>query len=241
MQKQPEADGLALHNYHDVYHTFPPRANTNWCLDWVSNKCGNFRSIQVRLLPFFEQTARHEVRPDLYDISGFWATDGSDEIATAQIPVLRCPSDVSAQDWFGWLEKTNYAGNWGVGPLAWHPDPNCAVRDSHDLVCDSGGRRRGMFNWNVTTSIADISDGTSNTAAIAEIRRYDDQMYMRGHWSGIQGMEYVHTFPPNTSAPDLIRATGSQPSGAWCVDDPQRGMPCGPAAFSSIPPRDNCG
>ena len=78
-----------------------------------------------------------------------------------------------------------------------------------------------------------MSDGSSNTAVFSEIRKYNSSNDMRGWWAGIQGCEYVHTFTPNTSAPDLIRGGG--PGGAWCVNDPDVRMPCAPAVFNFIP------
>ena len=232
--------GLALHNYHDVNLMFPPGGVTSFCLSWPGPPgvgCGNFRSVFVRLLPYFEQSARYNANPNLFNNDGFLATDGTGPIVSAKIPVLTCPTDITATGWLGWLEKINYAGNWGVGEMVYHPDPNCARRDGpRDLVCNEYGRRRGVFHFNSSTRIADIPDGTSNTVVFSEIRKYDSQNDIRGWWAGQQGAEYVHTFPPNTSVPDLTRATSSQPSGAWCVDDPNKGMPCGPAAFASIPP-----
>lgn len=74
--------GLALHNYHDVYGTFPPA--------YIPDENGQPKhSWRVLILPFLE-------RQDLYQMYNFdepWNSPNNAQLADRMPEVFRCPSD----------------------------------------------------------------------------------------------------------------------------------------------------
>lgn len=72
---------LGLHNYHDVYHTFPPA----WTVDANGRRLHSWRTL---ILPFVDQVPLHE----RIDLSKPW-DDPVNAEAGKQVPGLyRCPS-----------------------------------------------------------------------------------------------------------------------------------------------------
>ncbi len=171
--------GLGLHNYHDVYRTFPT-AGANWNnpqIGW-----------QVQILPQMEQGSLFN---QLNMLGTAWDTiipsntDPNRRARQIQVPYARCPSDnyIGNQDW----AQASYCGNLGSQRTpsndgacnTWFTpettNPALYNYDSH------GGADHGN-----TTNSADISglfgrlgpakigmgsvtDGTSNTIFVGEI------------------------------------------------------------------------
>lgn len=147
--------GLALQNYHDVYKTFPPQA-----IWGVPNKpayeLGNtlprpfHHTWCTFILPFMEQKA-------LYDTVDFRQPAWGQQIVGKRVDVLHCPSDAGGltdPSKTHNIEYTNYPGC--AGYHWWYPT----------------GRNRGLwdgvFNYVQQITIAEIMDGTSNTAIVIE-------------------------------------------------------------------------
>ncbi|QDV70945.1 Type II secretion system protein G precursor [Rosistilla carotiformis] len=156
--------GIALHNYHDVYTSFPAGRNGRNDVDSTrvnDHECG--LSPHVQLLPFYEQQA-------LYDqIWGYSNTarnhpDDNYDWWNQDIGTLLCPSDVFQDRDRG---KTNYCYNYGDR--------------GRDLAGAWSNEWRGLFGGNNTSNaptsngayigIRDILDGTSNTIAVSELVR----------------------------------------------------------------------
>jgi hypothetical protein len=73
--------GLALHNYHNVYKTFPPA--------YVADKNGKpMHSWRVLLLPFLEQQSLY----DKYDFNEPWDGPNNSKLADSMPLVYSCPS-----------------------------------------------------------------------------------------------------------------------------------------------------
>ena len=149
--------GIALHNYHDSYGHFPTAMGGTGIgetpADGNANRLGGF----VALLPFLEQQALWEQISTASEFNGvmYPAMGPAPWIAAYtpwqnEIPTLRCPSSESKPTDFG---LTNYA--FCVGD---------AVREIHQAT-----QLRGTFACGMTSSFEDITDGTSNTIAMAEI------------------------------------------------------------------------
>jgi prepilin-type N-terminal cleavage/methylation domain-containing protein len=150
--------GLAIHNYHDVFKTFPPDAI------WHGNRAGttsmlgderNYTWICL-ILPFLEQSPLHNqidfARPALGVLNNIPVQGGNArELA---IPTLQCPSDYKFVVMPRGFGTTSYAGNQGWdGHRRRHRDIN----------------RAGVFPFYDPVNLSDILDGTSNTIAIGEV------------------------------------------------------------------------
>ncbi len=154
--------GLALHNYHDANKRFPPGYN---------GVASGGLSVpgwawHVYILPQMEQDNLYNlVNPTVAANS----VDGT-PAATKQIPlkVYRCPSDVGSElnSDRGGNATANYIGVGG----------NNGQADNSN----------GVLYGNSKTRIADISDGTSNTAMVGERARgsIGGVAYIGGVWIG---------------------------------------------------------
>ncbi len=139
--------GLAMHNYEGVYRAFPQGRN----------QYPKVVSAPARLLAYVEQANLQ----NLIDPEGTLAVGGqNDTAAKNRVGLLVCPSDpqngvVPGSAYFG----TNYVACNGTG-VTW----DAAGNVTGYLKIPDGN---GVFAQ-VPTRIADITDGTSNTAAFSE-------------------------------------------------------------------------
>ena len=199
--------GLALHNYHDTYKTFPSmqqgtagggacgtmgRGNNNWLSGFVV------------LLPYMEQHPAYEKIKSPYNAYPAWGPPARPDCCQfndyapfqVQIPGLLCPSD----------------GGAGMGQV---PGQNCLNNpkgDTNYVFCAgdvpaetpcypcTGSNPRGIFGFQNYTTIADIRDGTSNTIAMSECVVTKD-----GAGHSIHG-NYVRNAISITAAPDYAAA-----------------------------------
>jgi prepilin-type N-terminal cleavage/methylation domain-containing protein len=166
--------GLALHNYHDTYNTFPGGTNGSGCRS--SSICptaltGRSRiSAFVPLLPYYDQAPlynAYDARPTApwaQQISGATPTLQPHPYWNNKVPMLQCPSDINTVITGGSLvgmPSANYSFCSGDGArLMCSVDENADGRD-----CT---KARGIFSQQSRTRIGDITDGTSNTIAMAE-------------------------------------------------------------------------
>ena len=152
---------LALHNYHDVFLTFPPL--------FVAGQTGGpgdgsfdnrwLLSPSTALLPYFEQSALSA------QIEGDKATptqaphpwDANYAPWRQNLAALLCPSDSLAPSATG---KSNY--RYSTGRY------NHRMRQIHDRHTWGGTRVDGIFGVAEAASIRDILDGTSNTILLGE-------------------------------------------------------------------------
>ena len=154
--------GLALHNYHSTIGAFPSAGwvanGSNW---WIANNLtspGHFRySTLLQLLPYLEQGALSNAMNfsfPLYDING---TDipANTTVYQASIASFLCPSDVRGSR-NGTEFPCNYAACSGDGLPGGAGLPG------------SYGSPNGALYLNSTTSIAAITDGTSQTGLMSE-------------------------------------------------------------------------
>lgn len=150
--------GLAMHNYHDTFNTFPP--------GWV----GHYRDADsdpgygwpVMILPFVEQAA-------LYNLINFsrMPAEPTPEFKHL-LPIFRCPADtmLKVNPWRKGFGTCNYSGNFGsvaVPRLA--PGP---LADCWPGGIETPEKTNGIFSWNSKIGIRMITDGTSNTFMMGE-------------------------------------------------------------------------
>ena len=187
--------GLALHNYHDAYTTFPPavvhpgqNASSTRGQTFVRNITG-----YAMLLPYIDETGIYNkinfelgVGPMDRDTIG----GGGTQLAATdhQIDSLRCPSDTLYND-----PRTQ-----GAASLEYQMTNNRRV--SYAFVSEyplSGAsmnygrntsRTKSTFGTNGAAKVRDVTDGTSNTFLMIETPYHKSNANYGPYWS-----MYVHT------------------------------------------------
>jgi prepilin-type N-terminal cleavage/methylation domain-containing protein len=139
--------GLAMHNYLDVYTRLP------LCLN-ASNKP---ISVHAYLLPYLEQNNLY----NQVDFNTSWNSTQNTAARAAIVPGFLCPSQPSVAMPAGWA-GTNYRASQGSGILYGQPSTDPA--NSNYQFPESNG----VFISGKSLKIADVTDGTSNTAAFSE-------------------------------------------------------------------------
>ena len=163
--------GLALHNYHDTYKTFP-YGSFNLREAWPSNGT-NWRAL---ILPFLEQQTIHDQltfsnNPSVHFMAGGAAganaLAGNEVLRRLVLPVYRCPS--TEIDELGGHNNVdamnvNYVGVQGAARPIPGPDPNRGTWDCrHGWSCNNG-----LLVANEAFNMARATDGLSNTLIVAE-------------------------------------------------------------------------
>ena len=223
--------GLAFHGYHTACRTFPMGygpmpdggygTGTDEGVEWTW--C-------VRLFPYIEQKA-------LYDNINWNANPGvatSDPeqlyLRGAQIAAFQCPSDSEADKPYEDAGDPNqkrgrisYGGNFGLGPME-APKSRSPLWDQATgtqlYYPDAGDRRYpGVLGYNRGARMADITDGSSNTALLSELISGGPNT-IRATFSHNEGPVYMHDYKPNDPMPehmDLVRICGdNNPKRAPC-------------------------
>jgi len=157
--------GLALHNYHDTFLGFPMSKNTS-----------GSHSAHPRLLPYLDQSPLYNMID--FNVAGSHANNLVPR--NTSLPAFRCPSDSDQMAATG--GRNNYYTNTGSGilnglnnvaPHLGMPAPN------------------GVFFQDSCVKMSDITDGTSNTAAMSE--------RMLGDGDQLRSTPNSDTFQPGTT------------------------------------------
>jgi hypothetical protein len=176
--------GLAAHNYHDVFKTFP-----RYSYYRPGSGVWTGYSVHTMLLPYMEQANVYE----RIDWRLYWY-DNPYEVRGVKIATLLCPSSkeapVNTSIWSG-----GPGSNYGVsaGPtLQW---------------TGSSKQGPGCFSPQKETKIADISDGTSNTILAAEIMVGDGDSARYRPGEPVRNATYGGPTPwywPNLKQDDIV-------------------------------------
>ena len=191
--------GLAMHNYHDTFGRFP--AGRSGCC---------FGTWQVLILPMVEQGNVS----DLYvnwggtDATGprYGGEPNKTNVTSRRFAAFTCPSDQENAPLSG-ITNHNYAVNYGNTGYAQQANLNGVIF----------GQAPFSLDQNKKLGFKTMTDGTSNTLLVAEVRQGQGRD-LRGFtwWGDATGMTTYLT--PNSPLPDRIY------SASYC--NPIPGMPC---------------
>jgi prepilin-type N-terminal cleavage/methylation domain-containing protein len=141
--------GLSVHNYLDVFGQVPPSATL------LSGVASSSWSVHGRILPYLDQGNLF----NMIDLSKGWS--GQMAIDGLRIPTYVCPSDAKAgttrDDTSPKLCPTTYGMNYGTW-FVWDP------------ATGKGGD--GMFYPNARIGFSAITDGSSNTLMVSEVKAW---------------------------------------------------------------------
>ena len=157
--------GIALHNYHDTYNMFPLSNLPSFCTgvqDWRNT------SFLVSILPFVDQSPLYNSYNFGFPFRGNGSFNANSPIpcdapsiansalANRSIPTYLCPSDASPKNPGGGTPGLNYCGSAG-NDIAWLGNGNLVDQN-------------GCINVSRTVNLRDITDGTSNTLLMGEVK-----------------------------------------------------------------------
>lgn len=176
--------GIALHNYHDVQNVFPPATIAKGqCSSGITNPLVQNSTGWTMLLPYLDQSTIY----DAYDfnqaaghytagalagtIVGDAETSGNGALISKQLSVLTCPSEVGSP--FHPSDGSHYVIKNGSGLTGAKTSYDFSVINDY-YACNLWPTRsqatRRMFEDNSYCTFRDVTDGTSNTVAVAETR-----------------------------------------------------------------------
>lgn len=219
---------LALHLYHEAANVFPTGLSVSG-----NTATGTMVTWMAFLLPYLEQEGLKATINLAAPCPDFYKELGNAKAWRQKIATYLCPSDNADRE--GHYDK-HYNGGPGFarsnivgcfsadGSMTEPHSPN-----PYDTCCDgsenpsAASGKLAMFNFNVTRTIAQITDGTSNTVAVSEIiAGPNGTLDSRGMWWHDWGCHYEHRDNPNSNA-DAVDGS----SGAHC--DPSK-VPCNTSA-----------
>ncbi|MFG0262991.1 MAG: DUF1559 domain-containing protein [Novipirellula sp. JB048] len=202
--------GLAMHNYHDTFGSFPYGHKTE-----ATGQTHRRDSWYHRLLPFIEQQAYYDQYMNAPTTHGHYDSEYIHrmpaEIAGVAVPAFMCPSDPSGPARGGGGSDNGFQGSYGVCAGGGTPaqDPLAGVTNPIDMnmiKTDAGG----MFGRGDVYRFRSCLDGTSNTLLASEtiIRGAAGASWggMGGYWGGSPhgAFGFSTAESPNTTVPDRV-------------------------------------
>ncbi len=179
--------GLALQNYHSQNNKFPPSATYDESDRGApAFERQHFKNWVIMILPFFEQQAIY----DSFDLDMPISDDVNREPRGTSIQAMICPSDTGHDTPFdgsrlrkegdNWA-RGNYGANGSLGSYStdW-PGRSGAGPNAEFWLSPLTG---GVMGANVSRGISEITDGTSTTILIAELRVGLVDVDRRGTWA----------------------------------------------------------
>lgn len=154
--------GIALHNYHDMYKTFPPGEVTNFQWSYPDYTEWGWAAL---ILPQIDQAPLYSaLEPGPIRLSGALFDPAKLALVRTSLAVYKCPTDSPAE-----LNPDRRLGR-TRGPNQMVATSNYVA--SHGVCAWSttspSNRFEGVFGHNYGARISEIRDGTSNTIAVGE-------------------------------------------------------------------------
>ena len=166
--------GLALHNYHETYNTFPP----GWISNLGASGLGARFGWQASILPFLDQAPLYnQIR---FHLTPHDADQNPLKVCQTTLIAYRCQVDPAPErnPLRGEFATSNYSGNYGDFPARLRP---LGLGDFWPGVVDAPMQSRGIFALNSSVRFISITDGTSNTFLVGE-RGFSSGA---GIWAGV--------------------------------------------------------
>ena len=205
-----------------------PKQNQRFSYDYKANGGCEWTCYIHFLYPYLEQSAYYEaIHGPQFDLPNPWADPAAwpSVVNNMAMPVLRCPSDTSGNGvvWMSvnpplYLPKSNYLGFFS------------GLCDNDGYLADNP-KQWAVFRYQQGTPFSAITDGTSNTMALAEYLQGPGSDWVRGdihtNRAGNQ-MLYVTTGPNSTVSDKLDDSDGFCPSNGK-YNQPADNLPCSPS------------
>lgn len=218
--------GLALHMHHDSKLVLPPGTTGGGGLGTDLGKPqGPMEATWFAYTyPYLEQGNLNSLIDWTILNRNFYEAGGA-KVRPLKVPLFLCPSDSKPEPNVSGsgnvYARSNYVANNGVGPCRefrsgpGHTNPPRMERQG------------GMFFINSWLAFRQVTDGTTNTVMVSEIRCPRETQDGRGVMHYPEGPLYHHNRSPNSLTPDEIRTS-------WCHNTPL--APCIGAypAFNNI-------
>jgi prepilin-type N-terminal cleavage/methylation domain-containing protein/prepilin-type processing-associated H-X9-DG protein len=229
--------GLGLQNYHDARKTLP-YSNVFTVLNSVNYALAQYQGPNwvVAILPFIE--GGNVI--SLYNRQAFYLDDATNaSLHAANLPFMLCPSDSNASTPFnpataGYLNAGGgAAATWSRGCYA----ANAIVNDMQSYNGQTPGPtgsgwtslvKRGVMLPNVACSFKQITDGTSKTVALAELRADIGPNASRGMWAGTSGSSALFGHGSQT-----YQIASAEFGATVAANDTGPNNPGGPGAYAS--------
>ena len=177
---------LACLTYHDAKRTFPN--GSDWDPGLRTLEYGSTRNLRsnwlIQILPQLEQQTVY----DVFDFSASLADPVNELPRSTVISALVCPSDFGHETPFdGTGANEDLGANWARGNYAANSE-NAALGAAArwEFAADdawANRERRGVMGTNKASTIAEITDGTSFTMLLAEVRVGLADIDIRGTWA----------------------------------------------------------
>lgn len=182
--------GLAMHNYHDTYQSFPYGQYSGQQYEDTSEN-PNRSTWFVAILPFVEQSAMYDaVRPLMAtSAANTWPAN----IRNTVVEGFVCPSDPNG----GKVGNDGFQGNYVANATSDAIFSSGPTSTGVPLVEVSSTTpyqgMNGLFFVKSSIKFRDITDGTSNTAMFSEVRQSPQaECKLGNYWNG-WAMESLYT------------------------------------------------
>lgn len=197
--------GLAMHNYHDTYLVFPPgKTGSTFPDSYTSTNAAIRLGVTVFLYPFIEQGNVYDQFKPYFNGDVTSGTPSTWAGSETRIEMLNCPSDPGGSRTIGLTSS----GEERV--RAYHNYAACMGSTGTMIGSDvSATNLNGMFYSQSKTRMRDLTDGTTNTAMMGEIRLAEAD----GTLSGDSGDDY-RGYAFNMAGPNVWLSTRNPPNTA---------------------------
>lgn len=157
--------GLAMHNYHDTFNTFPPGWNAHVSTPGNGPRVG----WQTSILPYVDEFQLYEQIDFHSNLPA--ANAGAQAEKTwvqSELPIYRCPSDPTSptNPMRGNYGTSNYSGNHGNLTLPRWTTGRTTVFWPGQVETPKDAN--GLLYWNSSVRFRSITDGGSNTLLVGE-------------------------------------------------------------------------